>query len=438
MSITEQIARQTRKSTVLDPKNALLIMAIPDYDDYKIMQPYSCRSLTNKSKFMGNRDFITRHNPQEVNEFKKQYSREVGNLNRHRSIVSPPTTDVSAVGLLSSISWSVGLLSPLPKCGSGNNNLPTMDNVLWRKTFTSSFEASIAEASYQRESARLAPGLAAIITVALSFQHPGQITGSLRVEAEGLGGCDVDIQGRCKKLVKKSHIKLDCSDPRKADKRAFRPSLRDFITDPGTVNCWYAIGVPPGFIPLFLMYDKGTAEFTIRFQLKGGLPERLAGDRMECGYDGIRLIYTHEPDLGFAINGTNLNNDVDNVAPLTRICWTDFTTLKVMIMKCSHYICAPCLRLLPRSVCPYCREPIRCAFEITEQAKQEALRLMLESTSLERSVTIATAAELDLETDPAEVEENGDDNSDESEPNPPMDDQVEAPVDQVDEPEADS
>ncbi|KAF4323397.1 hypothetical protein G195_003423 [Phytophthora kernoviae 00238/432] len=136
--------------------------------------------------------------------------------------------------------------------------------------------------------------------------------------------------------------------------------------DPGTVNCWYAIGVPPGFIPLFLMYDKGTAEFTIRFQLKGGLPERLAGDRMECG------------------------------------------------------------------------EPIRCAFEITEQAKQEALRLMLESTSLERSVTIATVAELDLETDPAEVEENGDDNSDEPEPNPPMDDQVEAPVDQVDEPEADS
>ncbi|KAE9258196.1 hypothetical protein PF002_g318 [Phytophthora fragariae] len=86
MSITEQIARQTRQSTVLDPKNALLVMAIPDYDDYKIMQPYSCRSLSNKSKFVGGRDFITRHNPQEVNDFKKQYSRDFGNLNRHRLV----------------------------------------------------------------------------------------------------------------------------------------------------------------------------------------------------------------------------------------------------------------------------------------------------------------------------------------------------------------
>eukprot|EP00644_Phytophthora_capsici_P010216 jgi/Phyca11/120364/e_gw1.41.175.1 len=136
MSITEQIARQARKSTVLDPKNALLIMAIPDYDDYKIMQPYSCRSLSNKSKFVGGRDFITRHNPQEVNDFKMQYSRDMGNLNRHRSILAPPTSSLSATGLFSSSSESVGFLA-----SPSNNDKWLRDGSLWRKTFTSTMKA---------------------------------------------------------------------------------------------------------------------------------------------------------------------------------------------------------------------------------------------------------------------------------------------------------
>ncbi|KAL4109473.1 hypothetical protein PRIC1_001173 [Phytophthora ramorum] len=138
MSLTEQIARLTRKSTVLDPKNALLIMAIPDYDDYKIMQPYSCRSLSNKSKFVGGRDFITRHNPQEVNDFKKQYSRDVGNLNRHRSILAPPPSNLSAIGLFSSSSGSVGLMASPP---SSNNSKWLKDGEIWRKTFTSTMKA---------------------------------------------------------------------------------------------------------------------------------------------------------------------------------------------------------------------------------------------------------------------------------------------------------
>ncbi|KAG3169433.1 hypothetical protein PI126_g2852 [Phytophthora idaei] len=140
MSITEQIARQTRKSTVLDPKNALLVMAIPDYDDYKIMQPYSCRSLSNKSKFIGGRDFITRHNPQEVNDFKMKYSRDVGNLNRHRSILAPPTSNLSATGLFSSSSESIGSLASPPKNGSSNNDKWLKDGSLRRKTFTSTMK----------------------------------------------------------------------------------------------------------------------------------------------------------------------------------------------------------------------------------------------------------------------------------------------------------
>ncbi|KAL3672087.1 hypothetical protein V7S43_002751 [Phytophthora oleae] len=136
MSVTEQIARQTRKSTVLDPKNALLVMAIPDYDDYKIMQPYSCRSLSNKNKFVGGRDFITRHNPQEVNDFKMQYSRDIGNLNRHRSILAPPPSNLSATGLFSSSSGSAGLLA-----SPSNNDKWLKDGSLWRKTFTATMKA---------------------------------------------------------------------------------------------------------------------------------------------------------------------------------------------------------------------------------------------------------------------------------------------------------
>lgn len=127
MSVTEQIARKTRKSTVLDEKNALLIMAIPDYDEYKIMQPYSCRTLTNRGKFVGGRDFITRHNPQEVNDFKKQFSREVGNLNRHHSVVSPPGSTLAAAGLLTGTSSSSLSIDSQPSPSSALNSLSNND-----------------------------------------------------------------------------------------------------------------------------------------------------------------------------------------------------------------------------------------------------------------------------------------------------------------------
>lgn len=147
MSVTEQIARKARKSTVLDDKNALLILAIPDYDDYKILQPYSCRSLSNKNKFVGSKDFITRHNPQEVSEFKKQYSRDVGNLNRHRSILAPPTT-VGASQLLSGggsfsgstslaffASQSLALPSKTSVSTSSTSSLKSGTEI-WRQAFT--------------------------------------------------------------------------------------------------------------------------------------------------------------------------------------------------------------------------------------------------------------------------------------------------------------
>ncbi|TYZ60973.1 hypothetical protein PybrP1_005328 [[Pythium] brassicae (nom. inval.)] len=135
MSVTEQIARKARKSTVLDDKNALLILAIPDYDDYKILQPYSCRSLSNKSKFVGGKDFITRHNPQEVSEFKKQYSREVGNLNRHRSILAPP--QLSNGAQLSSSS-SFAYLASQALASSPSRSSAHLDSgaEIWRQAFT--------------------------------------------------------------------------------------------------------------------------------------------------------------------------------------------------------------------------------------------------------------------------------------------------------------
>lgn len=141
--MTEQIARKARKSTVLDDKNALLILAIPDYDDYKILQPYSCRSLSNKSKFVGSKDFITRHNPQEVSEFKKQYSRDIGNLNRHRSILAPPTT-AGASQLFSgggSLSGSTSLAffaspSKTSASTSSTSSLKSGSTEIWRQAFT--------------------------------------------------------------------------------------------------------------------------------------------------------------------------------------------------------------------------------------------------------------------------------------------------------------
>lgn len=141
MSVTEQIARKTRKSTVLDAKNALLILAIPDYDDYKVLQPYSCRSLSNKSKFVGGKDFITRHNPQEVSEFKKQYSRDVGNLNRHRSVLAPPQllTAGSATGASFSSSSAFAFLASQSLASSSSLNASSglgASTEIWKQAFT--------------------------------------------------------------------------------------------------------------------------------------------------------------------------------------------------------------------------------------------------------------------------------------------------------------
>uniref|UniRef100_K3WED8 Uncharacterized protein n=1 Tax=Globisporangium ultimum (strain ATCC 200006 / CBS 805.95 / DAOM BR144) TaxID=431595 RepID=K3WED8_GLOUD len=135
MSITEQIARKALKSAVLDDKNALMVLAIPDYDDYKVMQPYSCRSLTNKSKFVGGKDFITRHNPQEVSEFKKQYSRDVGNLNRQRSILAPPTTPLLPGASFGSSS-SLAFFASQSLNSLSTSQLSTGSNEIWRKAFT--------------------------------------------------------------------------------------------------------------------------------------------------------------------------------------------------------------------------------------------------------------------------------------------------------------
>lgn len=137
MGITEQIARSTRKSTVLDAKNALKVLAIPDYDEYRILQPYSCRSST-KAKFVGGVDFVTRHNPQEVNDFKKQYSRDVGNLSRQRSIVSPPSTNLLMLAPGSATSSTSSLLrssTPPPISASSSTSLDASKDV-WRRTFT--------------------------------------------------------------------------------------------------------------------------------------------------------------------------------------------------------------------------------------------------------------------------------------------------------------
>lgn len=138
MSVTEQIARKSRKSTVLDDKNALLILAIPDYDEYKILQPYSCRTLTNRNKFVGGRDFITRHNPQEVDDFKKQYSRDVGNLNRHRSVVSPPGSTLMAAGLLTGTSASTLSLDSLPSPGISSKIGSNNSEEIWKRAYTAS------------------------------------------------------------------------------------------------------------------------------------------------------------------------------------------------------------------------------------------------------------------------------------------------------------
>ncbi|KAE9359581.1 hypothetical protein PR003_g668 [Phytophthora rubi] len=586
MSITEQIARQTRKSTVLDPKNALLVMAIPDYDDYKIMQPYSCRSLSNKSKFVGGRDFVTRHNPQEVNDFKKQYSRDFGNLNRHRSILASPTSNLSTIGLFSSSSGSIGLQESPSKNGSiSNNNLLSKDGALWRKAFTSTMKAcwvltefgiqaligpeyrlttrtpvlpalpsprpqrppiltlscrspatsfrpetpSSLSAFSARESARKGIGvdladdktLAALSRLAVStpkLRSPpsSPLKRSTKPNSESVstppssGACTdgaemlslapyADISWELKDECDRNqtatsfettpatqqknvgvslastapssslpvvssttqHFAMEVSPPMlalgtlqtgqvylfpvRSLKTAYSIALRKWMfgsahvfngerpetpqsrgwslddpvikhwrlngdadavsTDPESMSAiesflgtygehlisewigrslegassskspWFTIPMPaatnclskslspgntstsfvannrsemPYAAPLFMLYDKPSAEFQVRFPVAGGVSERMAGDRMECG-----------------------------------ICWLDLMQPKVMVQKCSHYMCDPCLRLLSRRECPYCRAPIRLVCEVSECVKQEACRLLMEAMALE-------------------------------------------------------
>lgn len=56
------------------------------------------------------------------------------------------------------------------------------------------FDAALAEATFDKDAARLAPGLAGIVTLALSFRVPGRVTGFLLLETEGAGKCEVPIK----------------------------------------------------------------------------------------------------------------------------------------------------------------------------------------------------------------------------------------------------
>ncbi|KAF1332565.1 hypothetical protein FI667_g3413, partial [Globisporangium splendens] len=372
MSITEQIARKARKSTVLDDKNTLTILAIPDYDDCKVMQPYSCRSLTNKSKFIGGKDFITRHNPKDqlstgsndiwrkafttgqkpcwvltefgietligpeyrittrvpmlpaisaqtntprsplrletpLSSFSARESARIGhgvNLLDDAQLASlarateyspksrrasptrsphhvPPPAGVPSGSLTersppkvhhfgssalpdrpatddgifrSGSPLQAGMpramvspqMSPCKDRTQAHNDPPSshpavdttfisptkqpfameisppqislgtlrrgevylfplrVRNVGFRQerfrvkhvsATCAGFDAVIAEANYDREVARLAPGLASVITVTLCFQHPGKIYGRVQVDTEGIGCCEVEIKG---------------------------------------------------------------------------------------------------------------------------------------------------------------------------------------------------------------------------------------------------
>ncbi|KAG7389307.1 hypothetical protein PHYPSEUDO_010642 [Phytophthora pseudosyringae] len=171
-------------------------------------------------------------------------------------------------------------------------------------------------------------------------------------------------------------------------------SLSDFFEDSRIPSKWYPIPVPPTVLclaPLFLLYDIQQATFRMRCNVSRKLPERLAGDRMECG-----------------------------------VCWMDFTPLKVMLLKCQHYICAPCLRLLPRKECPYCRGTIRFAQPVSELVKREAHRLLMKPMQLEDKSPAPTPKE--PKTDQLKVLANVEDKYRDQEP----------PSDDADEPELDN
>ncbi|CAH0479650.1 unnamed protein product [Peronospora belbahrii] len=120
--------------------------------------------------------------------------------------------------------------------------------------------------------------------------------------------------------------------------------LSDFFKDSRTRSNWYSITMPSVInclSPLFLQFDIPLKRFQVRYDVARGLPQRMADDRMECG-----------------------------------VCWMSFTSVRVMLFKCEHYICAPCLRLLSRQECPYCRGPILNAEPLGECVKREASRLL--------------------------------------------------------------
>ncbi|GLD97567.1 hypothetical protein PINS_up006257 [Pythium insidiosum] len=58
-----------------------------------------------------------------------------------------------------------------------------------------SLDATIARAAFDKSTARLAPGLAAIITVTFCFSRRGPISGTLEIETEGVGTCVLAVDG---------------------------------------------------------------------------------------------------------------------------------------------------------------------------------------------------------------------------------------------------
>ncbi|ETV99598.1 hypothetical protein, variant [Aphanomyces invadans] len=63
---------------VLDEKGRLMLEVLQDYGPYTPRREYSCRSLPKPRQD----DFILRHNAQNIHDFKKEYSKRFGTLNR--------------------------------------------------------------------------------------------------------------------------------------------------------------------------------------------------------------------------------------------------------------------------------------------------------------------------------------------------------------------
>ncbi|KAH9088931.1 hypothetical protein LEN26_019362 [Aphanomyces euteiches] len=63
---------------ILDEKSRLMLQVIQDYGPYSPRREYSCRSLPKPR----DQDFILRHNAQNIHDFKSEYSKRFGTLNR--------------------------------------------------------------------------------------------------------------------------------------------------------------------------------------------------------------------------------------------------------------------------------------------------------------------------------------------------------------------